>query len=60
MTGPTGRLAAVLARGAFAVTGEIVPPKGASPVPVSEQARGLVGYVDAVNLTDNPVASAHM
>jgi methylenetetrahydrofolate reductase (NADPH) len=60
VTRPTGRLAAVLARGAFAVTGEIVPPKGASPVPVAEHARGLVGYVDAVNLTDNPVASAHM
>jgi methylenetetrahydrofolate reductase (NADPH) len=60
VTGPTGRLAAILAKGSFAVTGEIVPPKGASPVPVAEHARGLVGYVDAVNLTDNPVASAHM
>ena len=60
MTGPTGRLAALFAKGSFAVTGEIVPPKGASPVPVAEHARGLVGYVDAVNLTDNPVASAHM
>ena len=60
MTAPSGRLAALLARGAFAVTGEIVPPKGASAVPVSDHARGLVGYVDAVNLTDNPVASAHM
>jgi methylenetetrahydrofolate reductase (NADH) len=60
VTRPTGRLAAVLAKGAFAVTGEIVPPKGASGAPVAEHARGLVGYVDAVNLTDNPVASAHM
>jgi methylenetetrahydrofolate reductase (NADPH) len=60
VTGPTGRLAAILAKGSFAVTGEIVPPKGASPEPVAEHARGLVGYVDAVNLTDNPVASAHM
>ena len=60
MTGPSGRLAAVLAKGAFAVTGEIVPPKGASPEPVAAHARGLVGYVDAANLTDNPVASAHM
>jgi methylenetetrahydrofolate reductase (NADPH) len=60
VTGPTGRLAAVLAKGAFAVTGEIVPPKGASAGPIAEHARGLVGYVDAVNLTDNPVASAHM
>ena len=60
MIGPTGRLAALFAKGAFAVTGEIVPPKGASALPVAEHARGLVGYVDAVNLTDNPVASAHM
>jgi methylenetetrahydrofolate reductase (NADPH) len=60
VTGPSGRLAALLARGAFTVTGEIVPPKGASPEPVAEHAHGLVGYVDAVNLTDNPVASAHM
>jgi len=60
VTRPPGRLAALLARGAFTVTGEIVPPKGASGDPVSEHARGLVGYVDAVNLTDNPVASAHM
>jgi methylenetetrahydrofolate reductase (NADPH) len=60
VTSPTGRLAALLAKGSFVVTGEIVPPKGASPTPVAEHARGLVGYVDAVNLTDNPVASAHM
>jgi len=60
VTRPPGRLAALLARGSFTVTGEIVPPKGASGDPVSEHARGLVGYVDAVNLTDNPVASAHM
>jgi methylenetetrahydrofolate reductase (NADPH) len=60
VTSPTGRLAALLTKGSFVVTGEIVPPKGASPAPVAEHARGLVGYVDAVNLTDNPVASAHM
>jgi methylenetetrahydrofolate reductase (NADPH) len=60
VTRPSGRLAAILSRAAFAVTGEIVPPKGASAAPVADHARGLVGYVDAVNLTDNPVASAHM
>jgi methylenetetrahydrofolate reductase (NADPH) len=27
---------------------------------VTQQARGLVGYADAVNLTDNPTSSAHM
>jgi methylenetetrahydrofolate reductase (NADPH) len=60
VTRPSGRLAAILSRAAFAVTGEIVPPKGASAAPVADHARGLVGYIDAVNLTDNPVASAHM
>jgi methylenetetrahydrofolate reductase (NADPH) len=55
-----GRLAALLAGGDFAVTGEIVPPKGASGTSITVHARELVGYVDAVNVTDNPTASAHM
>ena len=60
MTAPPGRLARLLREDRFVVTGEIVPPRGASGVPVTEHARGLAGYVDAVNLTDNPAASAHM
>jgi methylenetetrahydrofolate reductase (NADPH) len=60
VTEPTGRLARLLAAGEFAVTGEIVPPRGASAAPIVEHARGLAGYVDAVNVTDNPTASAHM
>jgi methylenetetrahydrofolate reductase (NADPH) len=60
VTEPAGRLAAILRRATFAVTGEIVPPKGGSGDVVTEHARGLVGYVDAVNLTDNPTANAHM
>jgi methylenetetrahydrofolate reductase (NADPH) len=55
-----GRLAAILARGQFAVTGEIVPPRAASSASIRQHARALVGYVDAVNVTDNPTASAHM
>lgn len=55
-----GRLAAVLASGELAVTGEIVPPKGGSGANITAHARELVGYVDAVNVTDNPTASAHM
>ena len=58
--GVGGRLAAVLAAGDFAVTGEIVPPKGGSGESVTAHARALVGYVDGVNVTDNPTASAHM
>jgi len=55
-----GRLAAILASGRFAVTGEVVPPRAADGAVVTEQARALVGYVDAANVTDNPTASAHM
>jgi 5,10-methylenetetrahydrofolate reductase len=55
-----GRLAAILGAGGFCVTGEVVPPRSADPTPVVEQTRALVGYVDAVNVTDNPTATAHM
>jgi methylenetetrahydrofolate reductase (NADPH) len=55
-----GRLAAILASGQFCVTGEIVPPRSADGDVVTEQARALVGIVDAANVTDNPIASAHM
>lgn len=60
MTEAPGRLARLLHHGHFVVTGEIVPPRAGSAAPVTEHARGLVGYVDAVNITDNPTASAHM
>jgi methylenetetrahydrofolate reductase (NADH) len=55
-----GRLAALLDAGAFVVTSEVVPPRSGDGAKVRESARGLVGYVDAVNVTDNPSASAHM
>lgn len=55
-----GRLAAVLGSGSFAVTGEIVPPRTADGVVVTDHARALVGSIDAANVTDNPTASAHM
>jgi methylenetetrahydrofolate reductase (NADH) len=44
----------------FCVTSEVVPPRSGSSEPVDRQARELVGYADAVNVTDNPTASAHM
>jgi methylenetetrahydrofolate reductase (NADPH) len=44
----------------FCVTAEVVPPRSANPEPVSAQARALVGYADAANVTDNPTSSAHM
>ena len=37
-----------------------MPPDPRTGTPVTEQARELVGYVDAANVTDNPTASAHM
>lgn len=60
MSGAGGRLAALLDAGTFVVTGEVVPPRSADPAPVRDGARGQVGYVDAINVTDNPRASAHM
>jgi len=55
-----GRLAALLDAGEFVVTSEVVPPRSGDGAMVREAARGLVGYVDAVNVTDNPSASPHM
>jgi 5,10-methylenetetrahydrofolate reductase len=54
------RLERLLHDGHFIVTAEVVPPRSADPQPVTDQARALVGYADAVNVTDNPTASAHM
>jgi methylenetetrahydrofolate reductase (NADPH) len=53
-------LEALVRAGKFCVTSEVVPPRSADPAPLDQQARELVGYADAVNVTDNPVASAHM
>jgi 5,10-methylenetetrahydrofolate reductase len=57
---PDSHLRAVLREGTFAVTAEAVPPASADPRPLTEQARALRGYADAVNVTDNPTAAAHM
>jgi len=58
--GSESRLERVLHRGTFAVTAEVVPPRSADPRAVTGQARALVGYADAVNVTDNPTGSVHM
>lgn len=60
MTPAGARLAALLDAGTFVVTGEVVPPRSGDAAAVAAAARGLVGYVDAINVTDNPRASAHM
>ena len=54
------RLERLLHEGVFCVTAEAVPPRSADRAAVTQQARGLVGYADAVNVTDNPTSSAHM
>jgi methylenetetrahydrofolate reductase (NADPH) len=56
----TSRLERLIRAGTFVVTAEVVPPRSADGDAVRAQARELVGYVDAVNVTDNPRASAHM
>jgi 5,10-methylenetetrahydrofolate reductase len=57
---PASRLEALARSRRFCVTSEVVPPRSGSTGPVERQARELVGYADAVNVTDNPTASAHM
>jgi 5,10-methylenetetrahydrofolate reductase len=54
------RLERILHHEGFAVTAEVVPPRGADPEVVRGQAEALLGYADAVNITDNPTSSAHM
>lgn len=54
------RLERLFGNGHFVVTAEVVPPKSADPSDVTRQTRQLVGYADAVNVTNNPTASAHM
>ncbi|MBT9139589.1 MAG: Bifunctional homocysteine S-methyltransferase/5,10-methylenetetrahydrofolate reductase [Dehalococcoidia bacterium] len=46
----------VVASGAFAVTGELGPPKSAERKKIEHHAHLLKGCVDAVNLTDNQTA----
>lgn len=60
MTGPAGRLETLVRSGRFVVTSEVVPPRSSDPGAVVAQARDLVGYADAVNVTDNPTATVHM
>ena len=54
------RLERLVRSGTFCVTAEVVPPRSADGGVVRAQARQLVGYADAVNVTDNPRAAAHM
>jgi methylenetetrahydrofolate reductase (NADPH) len=55
-----GRLQKILSDGAFAVTAECGPPRGADPVVIRKKGELLKGYVDAVNVTDNQTAIVRM
>jgi len=46
----------VLASGDFAVTAELGPPKSVDLDVIKSKAQQLVGWVDAVNITDNQTA----
>ncbi|MBW2262474.1 MAG: methylenetetrahydrofolate reductase [Deltaproteobacteria bacterium] len=50
----------VFEKGEFALTGECGPPRGADLEVVKEKAKHLVGYVDAVNVTDNQTSIVRM
>ncbi|MDP6548920.1 MAG: methylenetetrahydrofolate reductase [Dehalococcoidia bacterium] len=62
------RFAEALRSGRFAVTTEMVPPKGTDLAPLLEKAETLNGLVDGFNLTDSassrmtmaPLAAAHL
>ncbi|WP_457636818.1 methylenetetrahydrofolate reductase [Oceanithermus sp.] len=45
---------------AFVITAEVDPPRGADPTPTLQQALILRGYVDAVNVSDAPMANVRM
>ena len=44
----------------FVITAEVDPPRGADPGQTIEQALTLRGYVDAVNISDAPMANLRM
>jgi len=54
------RLEGILARGFFAVSAELGPPRGADPAAISHKAQYFKGVVDAVNITDNQTAVVRM
>lgn len=50
----------VLKSGAFAVTSECGPPRGADPEVIRKKGTFLKGHVDAVNVTDNQTSMVRM
>lgn len=60
MSEPSSLLGRIIRSGRFCVTAEVVPPRSGDAEALVAQARELVGYADAVNVTDNPASTAHM
>ncbi len=56
----SSKLHEILSKGAFAVTAECGPPRGADSEVVVKKGALLKGYVDAVNVTDNQTAIVRM
>ncbi len=54
------RLERILARGRFAVTAELGPPKSADAAVIAAKAGHLRGSIDAANITDNQTAIVRM
>ena len=54
------KLEQILSQGQFAVTAEVGPPRGANFEVVLAKASMMLGYVDAVNVTDNQTAIVRM
>ncbi len=54
------RLEKILESGAFAVTSECGPPRGADPQVIREKGELLRGSVDAINVTDNQTSVVRM
>jgi methylenetetrahydrofolate reductase (NADPH) len=54
------RLQQALEQGRFAITAEVMPPRGGDPARTLEAARALAGWVDAVNVTDGSRAVMRM
>ena len=50
----------VFAKGEWALTAECGPPQGADVEVIKEKAKHLIGYVDAVNVTDNQTSIVRM
>lgn len=55
-----GRLHQRLASGQFAITAEVVPPRGATLAGIRRRARIIKGWIDAANITDGQSAVARM